>query len=224
MGRAWRGALPAAVAATALASVRCSLLVDTSTLGDSAGTGSQDSGAPDGDPPLDPGSDGGSLEDASTPIDGAKNDGAEKVFPDGATVWPENGHAYLVVTSETPLSWSEASSVAVARGGHLVTISSAQENEFVFSLVLARPDAFKGYYGPWIGAIQRVDGVEPDGGWSWVTGEPWSFSAWKAGEPNESNEGEDFANFYSSTTPKGSTWSDVTDKTNEVVAYIIEFE
>ncbi len=203
----------------ALACVRCSLLLDTSTLGDSAGTGPKDVAVEDG-APVDATPDASTVEEASTTDDG----GGKVVVPDGATVWSENGHAYLVVTSPTEVSWPQANADAAVLGGHLATITSAQENAFVFSLVLARPDAFRGNYGPWLGGIQKADGIEPDGSWGWVTGEPWGFTAWLPGEPNESNPGEDFLNFYSSASPPLPTWSDVRGQSADVRSFVVEFE
>jgi formylglycine-generating enzyme required for sulfatase activity len=103
-----------------------------------------------------------------------------------------NGHRYLHLT--TPMTWEQAREYAEALGGHLATITSAEEQA-------ALVDNFLGL-NLWIGGFQPADSEEPDGGWQWVTGEPWAFTAWKSGEPND-QFGEDRLNFH----PSGG-WND----------------
>ena len=68
-------------------------------------------------------------------------------------------------------------------GGHLVAITSKEENDFVVDLI--RHDS--GFWSPWknewisgptIGLRQREGAPEPRGGWEWVTGEPMRFVNW----------------------------------------------
>jgi len=84
-----------------------------------------------------------------------------------------NGHYYLPIATSYPISWSDANAVANLLGGHLATITSVEENDFVFSLI---DDEIYWYpsvniRGPWIGGYQLPGSSEPDGGWAWVTGE-----------------------------------------------------
>ncbi len=46
-----------------------------------------------------------------------------------------NGHFYMAVTAPAGLSWDRAEVLAEMAGGYLATITSAQENAFVFSLI-----------------------------------------------------------------------------------------
>ena len=67
--------------------------------------------------------------------------------------------------------------------GHLVSITSAEENQFVFENL---PSAIQGNY--WIGGLQNAaapDYSEPAGGWRWVTGENFNYLNWQDGEPND---------------------------------------
>jgi len=32
--------------------------------------------------------------------------------------------------------------------------------------------------------------LEPDGGWQWITGEPWVYTNWDIGEPNNDYQGD----------------------------------
>jgi hypothetical protein len=106
--------------------------------------------------------------------------------PGGFVKWT-NGHCYQAVLRG--LSWSDAETACETVGGHLVTISSAEENAFVFSLVSSN-DAF--WYldgvgnglGPWLGGYQEPGSQEPDGGWKWVTGEAFSYTNWETDQPD----------------------------------------
>ncbi len=79
-----------------------------------------------------------------------------------------SGHWYLVST--TPRSWLTSQEYCAGMGAHLVTIESARENQFVYSLA---PET-------WLGASMEND----SGAWSWVSGEPFQFRAWAPGEPH----------------------------------------
>jgi hypothetical protein len=102
--------------------------------------------------------------------------------------WPVNGHWYkAALRSGTN---DQAVADATAQGAYLATISSAAENAFAFDLI-NRPafwyDAvpYRFSVGPWLGGAQAAGAAEPGGGWGWITGEPFSFTAWAPGEPND---------------------------------------
>ncbi|MDH7461866.1 lectin-like protein [Chitinophagaceae bacterium 26-R-25] len=84
-----------------------------------------------------------------------------------------NNHAYYV--SDGFYKWPVAKDLAAARGGHLVTITSQGESDFIFT-------NFKQgiVYGPWIGLYNTGD----LGKFAWVTGEPLVFTHWSPSEPN----------------------------------------
>ena len=100
--------------------------------------------------------------------------------------WAGNGHGYQVVTVASGISWTDARDQAASLGGYLVSIHSDAENDFVKSLVRANASLWSsgGYRGCWLGGYQQPGSAEPAGGWSWVSGEAWTYSAWGAGEPN----------------------------------------
>jgi hypothetical protein len=89
-----------------------------------------------------------------------------------------NGHWYKVLQTGRQVCWTEAEQLARSLGGYLCSETSAAEHDFVSINLISQPTAWSGRWGPWIGARQT------DAGWSWTTGEPWSFSAWYPGEPN----------------------------------------
>lgn len=101
--------------------------------------------------------------------------------------WDSNGHTYDVITSpdEGSLTWAEAKALAEAMGGHLVTITSEEENKFVAALVANQGYGNRERY--WLGGYQTAPGTaacEPANCWAWVTGEKWSYENWEVGEPN----------------------------------------
>jgi len=118
--------------------------------------------------------------------------GAQVVFFAGT------GHYYEAV-NQAGLTWTQARDAAVThtylgRNGHLVTITSPQEQAFVIGQF---PVAVSSNY--WLGAYQDLnapDYSEPAGGWRWVTGETWDYTSWVPGEPNNGLAGEDFAEFW----------------------------
>ena len=105
-------------------------------------------------------------------------------------VVPGNSYAYTYGGSEYQLvlggiSWGDANAAAVGSGWHLAVITSAAENAAVYNnLVL--PAGGIDYWGYWIGGYQNPI-TEPvaTNGWTWVTGEPWSYTNWNAFEPND---------------------------------------
>jgi hypothetical protein len=80
------------------------------------------------------------------------------------------GHWYKVMREKA--TRQQAQEKCVALGGHLATLTSADENEFVREL------ARKANEPVWIGLC--LEG----GQWKWVTGEKLDFQAWGAGEPD----------------------------------------
>ena len=94
-----------------------------------------------------------------------------------------NGHWYQWERRSEGLSWFAAHSATMQAGGHLATIHSAAENQFVFSLTLPT-SAWQSRFGPWLGGYQTSGSSEPGEGWRWVTNEPWEWLGWWPGEPN----------------------------------------
>lgn len=143
-----------------------------------------------------------------------------------------NGHRYEPVIAAAPISWHDAQHAAQAAGGTLATLTSAAENAFVFSLIDAPAywrAAGPNNFGPWIGAFQPPAGAEPNGGWTWVTGEPFALTSWRSGQPDESGCGvEDFTLFWTATPPlRAPEWADFSDGTRcggGGVSFVVEYE
>jgi hypothetical protein len=117
-----------------------------------------------------------------------------------------NGHWYRLVFDGHP-SWTEAKQLAEQLGGYLATLTSKSENDL--GGVLSR-----GATAMLLGGFQdraSQDYSEPAGGWRWITGEPWTFTNWGSGEPNDANNGhgdpgEDYLSSW--TGGQGFRWGD----------------
>ena len=102
-----------------------------------------------------------------------------------------NGHWYRTVVSGS-ITWNDAQVASALLGGHLATVTSAEEDTFAAGIA-SDPTAwnFASGFGPWLGGYQDVasqDFSEPAGGWRWVTGESWNWAAWNAPGYDEPNE------------------------------------
>ncbi len=125
----------------------------------------------------------------------------------------DNGHCYEAVLAPG-VSWDQAQAQCVARGGHLATITSAEENAFVFSLVSGNPsfwflDSFGNGLGAWLGGYQTSSSAGPAGGWRWVTNEPFAYTNWETGQPGDM-EGleQNRLRFFKAGGLIGSRWDD----------------
>lgn len=131
---------------------------------------------------------------------------------------PENGHWYMAVQSAGNWDSAEAAVATMSYAGlpgYLATITSVEENAFIARKL---PSSVSNRY--WLGGYQdrnAPDYREPDKGWRWVTGEPWSYLNWTAGEPN--NQGvEDFLLFSTDGSWNDGKWYDY-----ERPGFLVEF-
>jgi hypothetical protein len=142
------------------------------------------------------------------------------------------GDRYRVVVVPEGLTWEEAKERAEADGGHLVTITSAEENDLVHGLIAENLDVWVNVdvaavsegeenrlqvsVGPWIGLYQPTGSPEPAGGWTWVTGEAMDYSNWSMQpdvdepEPNDMGGIEHFGHFFGSGLDnRANGWNDM---------------
>jgi hypothetical protein len=111
-----------------------------------------------------------------------------KSCPSGTVAWT-NGHCYEAVLAPG-LSWDQAQAACEARGGYLATVTSAEENAFVFSLVSGDSafwylDGYGNGLGPWLGGYQPDGSLGPDVDWRWVTDESFVYTNWENGQPGD---------------------------------------
>jgi len=103
----------------------------------------------------------------------------------------ETRHYYDVVTLDRDITWEQAKEMAAALSykgmrGHLATITSARENEFIWQYLAKQ----SGVSALFIGGHQDPpvaisDTANWDKNWKWITGELWNYTNWAPGEPNK---------------------------------------
>ena len=108
-----------------------------------------------------------------------------------------NGHYYEAIAVQGGITWDHARVLSEAMNfmgeqGHLATITSQAENDFIMSHY-----AVAGGQLYWLGGIQAPGGSEPGGSWEWITGESWVYSNWHPNEPNN-HIGDDVLQFNDS--------------------------
>ncbi len=146
-----------------------------------------------------------------------------------------NGHYYEIVSAPDGITWGAASAAATAIGGYLASITSAAENNFVFSLA-DNP----AYYidvnggdralGPWLGGY-RTGPLRSD--FAWVTSESFTYTDWATGEPSDTNGDENNIQYigkcsFGSGCPLAPTWNDLSTGLDTYygelpVGYAVEF-
>lgn len=118
---------------------------------------------------------------------------------------PVNGHLYDLLSSS---DWTSAENEAVLLGGHLATVRSLAENNWILS-------AFGTNGLLWIGLHDPVSddggGAQHAGDFEWSSGETSSYRDWYPGEPNGP---DDFAVIG---TYSGGYWNDYTGTAYGVV-------
>ncbi|MEM4407102.1 MAG: CARDB domain-containing protein, partial [Candidatus Methanomethylicaceae archaeon] len=117
--------------------------------------------------------------------------------------------------------WTSAKVAAEGRSylgvsGHLATITSIEESLFITNTFGSSIN------GAWLGGYQSEGSVEPGGGWSWVTGEPFIFTNWGSGEPNNSGGYEHYLQFRSDSDTEGKLWNDLPYWSSNY--YLVEYD
>ena len=152
--------------------------------------------------------------------------------------WSGNGHyykAYLASDAGTNLTWEEARYWAskethTVKGqtyvGHLATITSLEEHQFIDSLGNVDSYLLGGHQSP----LDNETDYKKN--WNWVTDEEWKYTKWRPGEPNNdfgpNGRSEEYLQFFSAG------WNDVhvgaytdssgNDKFYQGKGYIVEYE
>ncbi len=91
---------------------------------------------------------------------------------------PANGHWYYITATGT---WTQNEQIAIAKGGHLVTINNAAENEWVRSTF-----AING------GVTIGLNDVATEGAYVWSNGDPVTYTHWAPGNPSDPVGDEDY--------------------------------
>lgn len=99
-----------------------------------------------------------------------------------------NGHRYYVYNRDNITTWEEAKQYCESKGGYLATITSQEENAYVYSYLRDNFDYESAYLG--------FTDEEEDGNWEWENNEEISYTNWHPGEPNGQDENEKHAMYY----------------------------
>jgi len=147
---------------------------------------------------------------------------------EGPIVRGPTGNFYQVILN-FGITWDSAKFEAESRfhgqSGHLATITSAGEHQFVLSLASAFNLPFPSEV--WLGGFQQSGGEEPGGGWTWLNGEGFfpgsnvgpEYTFWSIGEPNNAG-GEQ----YLAMAPYGDGgWNDE-GNLSLIKGYVVEYE
>jgi hypothetical protein len=154
--------------------------------------------------------------------------------------WATNGHYYEVVNPVFGLNWAEAEMVArnsTFQGlhGHLATVMNVEENNFIYGLLPSSAST----WGYLLGGYQPENSQEPNGDWRWITGEPFDYTNWNYGEPNNgyiAYPEQDVLWIYGDEADRGSSgryvggeWDDMwgdrsIDDNGIVIGYVIEYD
>jgi hypothetical protein len=123
------------------------------------------------------------------------------------------GHAYLFMG--TKMQWPTAKEFAERLGGHLVTITSKSEDDFVRNELIERRHADCAWMG--------LESAPKVYGWKWITGEPFDYQDWDTTNGSGgANRGDDQNHACWHPTGHGLHWQ--TYKESDGTGSIVEWE
>jgi len=114
---------------------------------------------------------------------------------------PDNQHEYQLI--EELMTWQQSRDKCASLGGHLVTLTSQAEEQFVIDNFVVPANQTI-----WVGATDE----NSEGHWEWITKEPWEYTHFPPGKPDEACGGEDYLLMYN--IDKGHAWDDLSNTTN----------
>jgi hypothetical protein len=136
----------------------------------------------------------------------------------GPVLNPANGHSYYLLSNN---SWTASEAEAVLLGGHLATVRSLAENNFIFDTftsLLPTPNSV---------LLIGLNDAAVEGTFIWSSGEAAAYTNWRADSPNNDAgwAGEDYASIGYQPTGEARVWNDVnntgSDKTPFGIAEVV---
>lgn len=136
---------------------------------------------------------------------------------------------FAVLGSAHDFGLARGNALARGMGGHLATISNRREDKFVFDLFGSSPDFSKPEYaeqnwGIMMGLYRPTENSGKLGNWTWVTGEPLTYTNWSRGHPDMQSSTHFVALYYArwgATQQQRPAWRDTRGSTNR---FVIEIE
>ena len=135
-----------------------------------------------------------------------------------------NDHYYEFVDNGSAITWVDAKTAAEQRGGHLAVVTSGDENNWIINNILLPESPETAIHGPWLGGFQDFASPtysEPSGGWTWVTGEAWSYTAWAFPAEPTGGAGQDYLHYWR-WLDLG--WNDHVYDGAGVYSYVVEYD
>jgi hypothetical protein len=127
-----------------------------------------------------------------------------------------NNATYIAVLAPDGITWAAAEASAVAMGGHLASITSTAENQFVYSLACTDTSLWMplngGGFGPWLGGYRLPS--DPRTSFHWIDGTAFSYSNWANYQPDNYGGNEYYIQFYcDGGALTRNTWNDAPNTT-----------
>ena len=127
-----------------------------------------------------------------------------------------NGHTYYAYETAEINSFRQAQEYCESRGGYLAVIDDDAENTALYDYVIHDLGLEDAYFG--------LTDEKTEGQWEWVDGSPYWYDNWLEGQPDNANDGEDYALFFYKDTPY--KWNDGDfgkDHDTGTVVFLIEW-
>ncbi|MBF0227573.1 MAG: hypothetical protein HQK76_19170 [Desulfobacterales bacterium] len=119
----------------------------------------------------------------------------------------KNGNYYQRIAKQ--VTWTDARKQAIELGGYLATITSREENDFIYNNLV------KNNCDCWLGGTDD----QSEGNWQWVTGEAWDYYNWSSDANNPQNFINDYIGMKSLSSGQ---WNDYA--INSSLAFICEWD
>ena len=109
---------------------------------------------------------------------------------------PINGHWYGAGYSVS--SWTQGEALAISLGGHLATVRSQAEQDWLAASLAQYSLA----WGLWLG----LNDVAVEGDYEWSSGSTSTFTNWASSQPNNS-ENQDYVHLAGPSVPGNDQWT-----------------
>ena len=139
----------------------------------------------------------------------AQKEGSDNTQDSSNLVKTFQNHTYTII--EEGMSWSDAEAYCVEHGGHLVSVGSSAEQDFVNQFAES-----SSHSNIWIGGF-----IDRDGKWQWTDGTEFSYANWDDNQPDNYEGRETCIRFtnrdiqYPEWTAHKGRWNDTADQGDE---------